>query len=88
MGIEDWDLRKVSVGGYQREFLRYTFRIFEWGINHLLESQAKGMNVSQGLFIMDANRYTFAKHACFTCELDINLENHLTGCVKDAQLIR
>jgi len=69
LNIEDWDLRKVVVGGDRKDFFRYTFRVFERAITTGFVAQDNGTNFSQGMFIMNVNKYTFAKHGCFACKI-------------------
>jgi len=67
MSVGDWDLRKVAVSGVQRDFLRYAFSHFERGIKYISECQAKGMNISQAILVMNLEKFSMKTHGCYSC---------------------
>jgi len=69
LSIEDWDLRKVTVGGGKKKFIQYVAAIFERAIQSGAIAQDNGLNISQGMFILNVNKYNYAKHGCFTCKI-------------------
>ena len=64
-----WDIRKIMLGGYREYVIRYIDRIFEEGIQHVLNaSKVTGKEITQGILIVDLNGYSPRTHACLACK--------------------
>jgi len=57
------------LSGYRDYVIRYIDRIFEEGIQHILNtSRLTGKEITQGILILDLNGYAPRTHACLACK--------------------
>jgi len=65
--LGEWDLRKGIVQGKRDRVIRYLDKGFEELALQIRQKQAKGMNVTQAIFLINLANFNLAQQGCIQC---------------------
>lgn len=65
--LGEWDIRKGILQGKRDRVMRYLDKAFEDAALKIRQKQAKGMNVTQAVFLINLSGFNLAQQGCLQC---------------------